>query len=161
MDIFLADEQDVPLSTEPLMRLARLVLEEEGLPAHTEVAILLVDDERMTDYNRRFMDADGPTDVLAFPLEQLEPGSPPTVDPSLPFVLGDVIISPQYVADQAEDRQTTTEDELQLRVAHGILHLLGYDHVEDADAEVMEAREKRKGKTFRRNMDSRAWSLSC
>ena len=141
MDIFLADEQDVPLSTEPLMRLARLVLEEEGLPAHTEVAILLVDDERMADYNRRFMDADGPTDVLAFPLEQLEPGRPPAADPNLPFVLGDVIISPQYVAGQAEDRHTTTEDELQLMVAHGILHLLGYDHVEDADAEVMEARE--------------------
>ncbi len=142
MDIFLADEQGVPLSTEPLMRLARLVLEEEGLPAHTEVAILLVDDDRMADYNRRFMDADGPTDVLAFPLEHLEPGKPPSADRSLPFVLGDVIISPQYVADQAEERQTTTEDELQLMVTHGILHLLGYDHVDDADAQVMEARER-------------------
>lgn len=142
VDIFLADEQDVPLSTEPLRRLARLVLEEEGLPDDTEVAILFVDDAQMADYNERFMNRQGPTDVLAFPLEDLEPGQVPEVPPGAPVSLGDVVISPQYVVAQAEDRQTTAEDELQLMVTHGLLHLLGYDHQDDDDAERMESRER-------------------
>ncbi len=142
MDIFLADEQDVPLSTEPLRRLAQLVLEEEGLPDETEVAILFVDDDQMADYNQRFMHRQGPTDVLAFPLEDLEPGRLPERSAGAPLSLGDVIISPQYVTAQAADRQTTAEDELQLMVTHGLLHLLGYDHQDDDEAERMESRER-------------------
>ena len=142
MNIFLADEQDVPLSTEPLRRLARVVLEEEGLPADTEVAILFVNDDQMADYNERFMDREGPTDVLAFPLEQLEPGVPPESKGGVPISLGDVIISPKYVHDQAAERATTPDDELQLMVAHGLLHLLGYHHATDTEAEHMETRER-------------------
>ena len=59
-----------------------------------------------------------------------------------PFSIGDVIISPAYVHAQAEDRGTTAENEMQLMVAHGILHLLGYDHVTDSEAEHMEGRER-------------------
>ncbi len=142
MKIFLADEQDVPLSTEPLQRLARLVLEQEGLSANTEVAIMFVSDEAMADYNQRFMDREGPTDVLAFPLEDLEPGTPPVSVDGVPVSLGDVIISPGYVHRQAERRHTPPEDEMALMVAHGLLHLLGYDHDTDIQAEQMEARER-------------------
>ena len=142
MDIFLADEQDVPLSSEPLRKIAELVLQEEGLPEQTEVAILFVTDEQMAEYNERFMGRQGATDVLAFPLEHLEPGVAPAPPPRTPFPIGDVIISPAYVHAQAEARSTTPENELQLMVAHGILHLLGYDHVTDDEAEHMEERER-------------------
>ena len=142
MDIYLADEQDVLLSTEPLRRLAQLVLEEEGLPIETEVAILFVTNDQIADYNRRFMDSEGPTDVLAFPLERLQPGVVPSHERGAPLGLGDVIISPSYVHAQANDRHTTPEMELQLMVAHGLLHLLGYDHGTQAEAECMESRER-------------------
>lgn len=142
MDIFLADEQDVPLSTEPLRRLVQLVLEDEGLPDSSEVALLFVTDDQMAEYNERFMIRKGPTDVLAFPIEELSPGVIPPQQAGVPFVLGDVIISPAYVHAQAEERETTPEDELRLMVSHGLLHLLGYDHVTDAQAEQMESRER-------------------
>ena len=142
MNIFLADEQDVPLSTEPLRRLARVVLESEGLPSDTEVAILLVSNDQMAEYNERFMDKQGPTDVLAFPLEDLVPGQPPIATGGVPVSLGDVIISPSYVHEQAMERETTPADEMHLMVAHGLLHLLGYDHITDAEASQMESRER-------------------
>lgn len=142
MTVFLADEQDDPLPLEQMHRLAESVLEVEGLPDLTDVTIMFVDVEQMTRYNEHFMKRDGPTDVLAFPLVQLKPGSYPTPDPhGPPLSLGDVIIAPAYVRNQAENRGTTFEDELALMVVHGILHLLGYDHQTDEDAAVMEARE--------------------
>ena len=142
MDIFFADEQDVPLSTEPLRQLAGLVLEEEGLPIDTEVAILLVPDDQIADYNERFMNRQGATDVLAFPLEELEPAKPPKGQPGVPLSLGDVIIAPSYVQSVAVERGVGFEAELALMVVHGLLHLLGYDHALDRDAEHMESRER-------------------
>ena len=142
MNIFLADEQDVPLSTEPLRRFAQVVLEAEGLPSDTEVAILLVTDDQMADYNKRFMNKEGPTDVLAFPLEELEPGVAPSPVGDAPFSLGDVIIAPGYVRGMTTERETDLDSELALMVAHGLLHLLGYDHGNDQDAATMEGRER-------------------
>lgn len=143
MNIFLADEQDVPLSTEPLRRLAVTVMREEGLPDGSEVAIMFVADDQMAEYNERFMHRDGPTDVLAFPLEHLQAGVPPTrLANAAPLNLGDIMISPAYVQRQAAANGVTFEAEIELMVAHGMLHLLGYDHQVDVEAEVMEARER-------------------
>ena len=142
MNVFFADEQDEPLPADDLRRMAEVVMEEEGLPASSEVTILAVADDQMADYNERFMSRPGPTDVLAFPLEQLEPGRvprPPVNGP--PLNLGDVIIAPAYIQRQASDREVTFDDELALMVTHGILHLLGYDHIEEVEAQVMEHRE--------------------
>ena len=142
MNVFFADEQDEPLPADDLRRMAEVVMEEEGLPASSEVTILAVADDQMADYNERFMSRPGPTDVLAFPLEQLEPGRvprPPVNGP--PLNLGDVIIAPAYIQKQASDREVTFDDELALMVTHGILHLLGYDHIEEVEARAMEHRE--------------------
>ena len=142
MNVFFADEQDEPLPADDLRRMAEVVMEEEGLPASSEVTILAVADDQMADYNERFMSRQGPTDVLAFPLEQLEPGrapKPPVNGP--PLNLGDVIIAPAYIQRQASDRKVTYDDELALMVTHGILHLLGYDHNEEVEAQAMEHRE--------------------
>lgn len=143
MNVFLADEQDDPLDAEPLRRLVMNALEREGLPDRVDVTVMFVGLDQMTEYNERFMERRGPTDVLAFPLVQLTPGSYPEPDSGdPPLSLGDVVIAPAYVRAQAAELGVSFEDELSLMVVHGLLHLLGYDHVSDEDAEVMEARER-------------------
>lgn len=143
MNVFLADEQDDPLDAEPLRRLAELVMVEEGLPDDTEVTLLFVGDEQIAEFNRRFMQREGPTDVLAFPLEHMVPGEPPQRSRGgPPLSLGDVVISPAYVRAQARQTGTSYDDEVALVVVHGLLHLLGYDHQDDEQAEAMELREQ-------------------
>ena len=142
MSVFLADEQGEPVDLEQLRRLAELVLSEEGYPAETELTVLLVSEDEMAAYNERFLERSGPTDVLAFPVEELMPGVVPDQDSNgPPLIIGDVIVAPGYVGRQAEKNDVAFEDEMALMVAHGILHLLGYDHIEDDDAELMERRE--------------------
>lgn len=143
MNIFLADEQDEPLNTDALVELAALVLESEGCSEDTEMTVMFVTDEDIAGYNERFMSREGPTDVLAFPLEHLHPGEVPSRSVNGPPInLGDVIVAPGYVAAQAGENGVSTENELALMVVHGTLHLLGYDHPDDTLAEVMEARER-------------------
>jgi probable rRNA maturation factor len=141
--IFLADEQTEQVGHSDLHSLAELVLREEGYPGEAEVTLLFVSESEMAGYNQRFLDRDGPTDVLAFPVEELMPGVVPDPDPhGPPLILGDVIVSPAYVRRQAVDLEVAFEDEMALMVTHGILHLLGYDHIDDAEAERMEERER-------------------
>lgn len=142
MNVFLADEQDEPLPAEPLRLLAELVLTDEKLDDDTEVTLLFVDETVIADYNQRFMGRPGPTDVLAFPLEAAVPGAPPRrTKGGPPLNLGDVVIAPSYVARSAAEQSVDFENEMGLMVVHGLLHLLGWDHQEDADAEAMERRE--------------------
>ena len=142
MSVFLADEQGEPVDLEQLRRLAELVLSEEGYPAETELTVLLVSEDEMAAYNERFLERSGPTDVLAFPVEELLPGVVPDQDSNgPPLIIGDVIVAPGFVGRQAEENEVAFDDEMALMVVHGILHLVGYDHVEDDDAEAMERRE--------------------
>jgi probable rRNA maturation factor len=142
VSVFLADEQREPVDLVQLRHLAEVVLSDEGYPDETEVTVLLVSDDEMASYNERFLDRAGPTDVLAFPVEELLPGVVPDHDPNgPPLAIGDVIIAPAYVGRQAREHGNGVSEEMALMVVHGILHLLGYDHVEDDDAEMMERRE--------------------
>jgi probable rRNA maturation factor len=141
--VHLSDEQDDPLQPGFLTDVAFATLSFEGLPDATEVAITVIDEAAMADLNREHMGKDGPTDVLSFPLEDLAPGKPPAhVDGGPPVVLGDVVICPAVVARNAERDEVPFEHEMALMVVHGLLHLLGYDHVVDAEAEHMERRER-------------------
>ena len=143
MSVFVANEQSDPVELEPLRKLAEVVLEQEGYPDETEVTVLLVSEREMSGYNERFMKRSGPTDVLSFPVEDLLPGVVPEHDPhGPPLMIGDVFIAPSYVRRQAAEIQVPFEDELALMVTHGILHLIGYDHQADAEAERMEQRER-------------------
>lgn len=142
MSVFLADEQGEAVDLEQLQTLAELILSEEKYPDLTEVTLLLVDEAEMAAYNSRFLDRTGPTDVLAFPVEELMPGIVPEFDPQgPPLLVGDVIVAPAYVRAQAERFEVGFDDEMALMVTHGILHLLGYDHQTDDEAETMERRE--------------------
>jgi probable rRNA maturation factor len=142
MTVFLADEQNVVVPADDLRALAGVVIESEGYSDRVEVTILLVDDDTMAGYNEQFMGRDGPTDVLAFPIEALTPGTAPHLSPhDPPLHLGDIVISPTYVQQQATERSVGFHDELSLMIVHGMLHLMGWDHPDDELAEHMERRE--------------------
>ena len=143
MKVFLADEQTEPIETGALVAMAERVLEAEGLPDESEVAIVLVGEEEMGGYNERFMKRSGATDVLAFPVDQLTPGElPSTVINGQPLSLGDIFICPTVVERQARELGIKLGTELALIITHGLLHLLGYDHKDPADAEKMSKREQ-------------------
>lgn len=142
MNVIVSDEQDDPLGTPDLLSLAELVLNREGVPADSEVSIVLIDEQSMAELNERHMGKPGPTDVLSFPIEDAAPGRPPEgVSGGPPLNLGDVFVAPAVVRRNAEDRRVAPEDEMALMVVHGLLHLLGWDHEDEAEAGQMEARE--------------------
>nr|MBO2503729.1 rRNA maturation RNase YbeY [Thermoanaerobacterales bacterium] len=153
--MFGADEQEaVDVDVDRWVRLARDVLVAEGVRGDAELSLLFVEEEAIAELNRRFMGADGPTDVLAFPIDDPavagrwpDAGTtgPDRDDPDpgdLPLLLGDVIVCPAVAARQAPDHAGTLEDELALLVVHGVLHVLGHDHAEPEEAAVMQARER-------------------
>jgi len=143
MTVSFADEQDDPLPAEPLVALAQSVLEAEQLPDDAEVSLLLVSADHIAALNQEHMGRSGPTDVLSFPLEDLRPGELPAVTGGgPPLLLGDVMVCPAVVRANADEWGVPFEDEMALMVVHGILHLLGYDHAEDSEAERMETRER-------------------
>lgn len=143
MNVLFADEQDEPIVTDELLMLSELVLDAEGLDEDTGVAIVLIDEKQMSELNEAHMGKEGPTDVLSFPIETALPGSPPTrLSGGPPIELGDIFIAPSVVRRNAERQDVPFEDELALMVVHGLLHLLGWDHEDEADAIRMENRER-------------------
>jgi len=143
VNVLFADEQDQPIVTDELLMLAELVLDAQGLDEETGVALVLIDEQQMAELNNAHMGREGPTDVLSFPIETAAPGSPPTRAPGGPPIeLGDVFISPSVVRRNAERHGVPFEDEIALMVVHGLLHLLGWDHEDEADAVRMEGRER-------------------
>jgi probable rRNA maturation factor len=127
-----------PLELSAFERLAAFVLEREDAPDAVELSVALVDDDEMAELNQRYRKKAGPTDVLSFPCD--DPCA--VVAPGEPVALGDVVIAPAVAERQAAELGHTVEEELNLLLVHGVLHLLGYDHVEDEQAEAMQSRQK-------------------
>jgi probable rRNA maturation factor len=109
-------------------RLARFVLERMRIHPQAEMAVKFVDVDEMSRLNELWMDKHGPTDVLAFPMDELRPGRADGDPPD--GVVGDVVLAPQVAAKQAAEAGHSAVDEMHLLAVHGILHLLGYDHAE-------------------------------
>jgi len=153
VEVFAADEQDAqPVDLERWVALARDVLSARGVKGPSEVSLLFVDEDSIASLNEQFLARRGPTDVLAFPIEDDPapggrfpdvggngPGSEP--NPAPLTLLGDVVICPAVAARNAPAHQGTYDDELALLVVHGLLHLLGMDHEVDEQAEKMERLE--------------------
>ena len=142
MEIAFSDEQDDPLPTEWLVELAAVAMGAEGLPTSSQLSVVLVGESRMTELNSEYMGKEGPTDVLSFPVEDFSAGIPEGDEDAPPLLLGDIIICPAVVSGNAEAAGVRFEDEMALMVVHGLLHLLGHDHVTDGEAEAMEQRER-------------------
>jgi len=120
--------------------LARYVLDQMHVHPQTDLSVLLVDVDVMTDLHVRWMDEPGPTDVLSFPMDELRPGT--DGEPSPPGLLGDVVLCPHVAAQQALAAGHSTAEELLLLTVHGILHLLGYDHAEPDEEKEMFALQR-------------------
>lgn len=143
MNVSFTDEQTRRIDGDALVSLAVRVLVHESYPEMTELSITAVTDEEIADLKAAHLGERAVTDVLSFPIEDLVPGEAPTVDQDgPPLLLGDVVIAPGYIARQAAVHAVREADELALMVVHGVLHLMGWDHVTDSDAEAMEERER-------------------
>ena len=138
MSIEIANESGVDVDAEAIRSVARHTLDEMGVNPLAELSILLVEAEYMAELNHRWMDSDGPTDVLAFPMEESSvdhgPGESGGGEPAL---LGDIVLCPDVAAKQAAQAGHSTADELALLTVHGALHLLGYDHAEPEEEREM------------------------
>jgi probable rRNA maturation factor len=135
--VLVTDEQeDQPVDTQRWVSLAASVLDAEGVTDAGELSMAFVDQEAMAELNRRFAGEEGPTDVLAFPMDEVDR------DDGTPAMLGDVVICPAVAERNAPANAGTYEDELALLVVHGILHLMGMDHEDPIEAQVMQRRER-------------------
>ncbi|MBQ3301997.1 MAG: rRNA maturation RNase YbeY [Eggerthellaceae bacterium] len=123
-----------------VQKLAQFVIEREGKPESTEVSVNFVTDESIHELNRDYRGIDRPTDVLSFECDGYE-GDVEFAEGDV-FELGDIVIAPDVAERQTAEFGTTFSDEISLLLVHGLLHLCGYDHMEDEEAEVMEARER-------------------
>ena len=128
MSIDIANESGAEVDEQELVALARHVLDETGIHPLAELSVLLVDEHTMEQLHEQWMDEPGPTDVLAFPMDELRPPRADEDDVPEPGLLGDVVLCPAVAARQAHEAGHSCEHELHLLAAHGILHLLGYDH---------------------------------
>ena len=143
MNITFSDEQTREVDESTIVAVAARVLAHERFPDRTELAITAVTDVAIAALKAEHLGIDEPTDVLSFPIDELTPGQPPSVEPAgPPLLLGDVVIAPDFIARQAAANGVAESDEMALMVVHGVLHLMGWDHENDADAEAMESRER-------------------
>jgi len=145
MIISLENDQDVieiPEKVEQLLNAGlNAVAKLHGLGDYEEVDITLVTDEEIHVLNREYRDVDRATDVLSFALDE-DGGEPELVGGPGVHLLGDIIISAETAYRQAEEFGHGLEREIVYLAVHGLLHLLGYDHMQDRDKEVMRAKEE-------------------
>ncbi len=118
-----------------LVQLARFALEQLRIHPQADLSIILVDPTVMADYHMRFMGLEGPTDVMSFPMDELRSGQPGMPMPR--GILGDIVICPQFTSAQAPENGRQPDEEIEYLLIHGLLHLLGHDHAEPEEKEVM------------------------
>jgi probable rRNA maturation factor len=141
MSIEVLNESGSDADVNELSRLARYVLDRMRIHPQAELCLKLVDADTIATLNEQWMDKQGPTDVLAFPMDELRPGS--DQDDLEEGVVGDIVLCPQVAAEQAPASGQTPEQEIDLLTIHGILHLLGYDHAEPDERREMFALQSR------------------
>ncbi|MDD6440753.1 MAG: rRNA maturation RNase YbeY [bacterium] len=154
MRIFLENEGDLELALNYLElaeEVAEAVLDYENCPYESQVELLLTDNEEIRRINQEFREIDRPTDVLSFPMVDF--GSPAEYDfleedDSLfdpetgELMLGNIVISKEKVISQAEEYGHSVKREYAFLIAHSMLHLLGYDHMEEEERTVMERKQR-------------------
>jgi probable rRNA maturation factor len=134
MSIEVLEESGSGTDAKRLAQVSRFVLDRLRVHPQAELCIKLVDEQTIAELNEQWMDKDGPTDVLAFPMDELRPGL--VNEEPEEGILGDLMVCPAVARRQADEARAkgqagyTADDELDLLTVHGILHLLGYDHAE-------------------------------
>ena len=130
--VLISNRQSLPVDEHGLTMLARDTLVAEGRADRVELSVSFVNETEMADLHVRYLGEEGPTDVLSFPLDE--------VDDRGVRLLGDVVVAPSVAARNNPDDPA---GEMRLLLVHGILHVLGYDHEEDAERAAMWARQER------------------
>ncbi|MBM3655391.1 MAG: rRNA maturation RNase YbeY [Actinobacteria bacterium] len=133
MNIELSNLTDSNCDLARLKSLAHFTILAQGAHPDSELSISLLDEEEMSALHLRWMNEDGPTDVLSFPMDEVQPNSAALG----PAMLGDIALCPSYAKQNAQKVNSSLQDELELLTVHGVLHLLGYDHLEADEKEVM------------------------
>lgn len=132
MSVEVNNESGVVVDESAVQRLVTFGLDLLHVHPDADVAVLFVDEASMEQLHVQWMDEPGPTDVLSFPMDELRPGTDDA--PTPPGLLGDIVVCPQVAESQAKSANHSVLEEIQLLTAHGLLHLLGFDHA-DADDE--------------------------
>lgn len=153
MSIEVNNETTAKIDAREFVDLARYVFEAMFLHPATELSITFVDEAAMSELHEEWMDLEGPTDVMSFPMDELREGSEGQLAPE--GLLGDIVMCPTVAAQQARIAGHSTEEEMLLLLTHGILHLLGYDHVEPEDERVMFTLQRKLLLTFLASRGSR------
>jgi probable rRNA maturation factor len=143
MSVFFANESGVPLDEEELVELVRFAIERWGVNPQAEVSVLAVDAQSMSDLHVQWMGEAGPTDVMAFPMDELTERGSWQAQPTAPgpALLGDIVVCPEVAVAQAAERGHPFLHELRTLTVHGLLHLLGYDHADPETEREMFARQ--------------------
>ncbi len=134
MSIEVLDESGDAVDVADLSRLARFTMSRMRVHPQAELCIKLVDEATIAELNEQWMEKAGPTDVLAFPMDELRPGM--IGEEPEEGILGDLVLCPTVAERQAAEAREkgqaghTTADEVEMLTVHGILHLLGFDHAE-------------------------------
>ena len=135
MSVEVLNESGHDLDVKGLSRLSRFVMDAMRVHPMAELCIKAVDEDTMATLNEQWMEKQGPTDVLAFPMDELRPGL--VADEPEEGVLGDLVVCPAVAERQGVLAGHGTEAEIELLTVHGILHLLGYDHAEPQEHQEM------------------------
>lgn len=147
MGVEIANESGDAVDSDSILSVARHALDALNVNPLADLSILIVEPDYMAELNKRWMNKSGPTDVLAFPMDDLGIDSGPVQAgrdaPEEPALIGDIVLCPQVAAKQAHVAGHLPEDELQLLTVHGVLHLLGYDHAEPDEEREMFALQRR------------------
>ena len=135
MSIEVLNESGHELDVKQLAALSRFVMDRMRVHPQAELCIKAVDEPTIAGLNEQWMEKEGPTDVLAFPMDELRPGL--VNEEPEEGVLGDLVLCPEVARRQGETAGHGRDAELELLTVHGILHLLGYDHAEPDEHRVM------------------------
>lgn len=134
MSTEISNESGFDIDEVEFAALARYVLDQMHVHPQADLTILFVDVPAMTELHVRWLDEPGPTDVMSFPMDELRPGRE---DRPSEGILGDIVVCPEVATEQAKQASHSAHEEMLLLVTHGILHLLGFDHAEEAEREEM------------------------
>jgi|SRR5690625_1213557 len=141
---FLDQTRSVPSDyIDLLQQLMVYASKQEGISHEAEISINFVDNNEIKELNRNYRQKDEPTDVISFAMQESVEEEPKIVGEDIPLTLGDIVISIDKAREQAEEYNHSLERELGFLAVHGFLHLLGYDHINKEDEEIMFNRQEK------------------
>jgi probable rRNA maturation factor len=134
MSIEVCNESGITVDESAIASAARYALDSMRVNPLAELSVLLVELDVMAELHQRWMDLPGPTDVMSFPMDELDASRRPDSLDDPESILGDIVLCPAFAREQAKAAGHGFADELHMLTVHGVLHLLGYDHA-DPDQE--------------------------